>query len=183
MSQPMASGYHPPAVESAWYSWWVKSGFFEPEFGPDGNILPAGVFVVPAPPPNVTGSLHIGHALTIAIQDTLVRWYVDRVFVFVSIQLLSFIAPLMLLKFDHLSGTECWARLFFLTPDSIMLESRLSRSSKSVCSKQLVRHGMTLDERSSWRLFSLGRMSQSFVINQNQIIFKSKYSYLVFSLI
>ncbi|KAI9631190.1 hypothetical protein KEM48_013119 [Puccinia striiformis f. sp. tritici PST-130] len=59
MSVPMASGYHPPAVESAWYSWW---------------ILPAGVFVVPAPPPNVTGSLHIGHALTIAIQDTLVRW-------------------------------------------------------------------------------------------------------------
>lgn len=74
MSEPMASGYHPPAVESAWYSWWVKSGFFEPEFGPDGKILPAGVFVVPAPPPNVTGSLHIGHALTIAIQDTLVRW-------------------------------------------------------------------------------------------------------------
>ncbi|KAH9456774.1 hypothetical protein Pst134EB_012975 [Puccinia striiformis f. sp. tritici] len=74
MSVPMASGYHPPAVESAWYSWWVKSGFFEPEFGPDGKILPAGVFVVPAPPPNVTGSLHIGHALTIAIQDTLVRW-------------------------------------------------------------------------------------------------------------
>lgn len=74
MDQPMASGYHPPAVESAWYSWWIKSGFFKPKFGPDGKILPAGVFVVPAPPPNVTGSLHIGHALTIAIQDTLVRW-------------------------------------------------------------------------------------------------------------
>ncbi|CAH7666573.1 valyl-tRNA synthetase [Phakopsora pachyrhizi] len=74
MTQPMENGYHPPAVEFAWYSWWVKSGFFEPEFGPDGKIKPAGVFVVPAPPPNVTGSLHIGHALTIAIQDTLVRW-------------------------------------------------------------------------------------------------------------
>ncbi|MBW0473445.1 hypothetical protein O181_013160 [Austropuccinia psidii MF-1] len=74
MTQPMANTYHPPAVESAWYSWWVKSGFFQPEFGPDGKILPAGLFVVPAPPPNVTGSLHIGHALTIAIQDTLVRW-------------------------------------------------------------------------------------------------------------
>lgn len=74
MSTAMANGYNPPAVEAAWYSWWVKSGFFEPEYGPDGGIKPAGMFVVPAPPPNVTGSLHIGHALTIAIQDTLVRW-------------------------------------------------------------------------------------------------------------
>jgi valyl-tRNA synthetase len=40
----------------------------------DGKVKPEGVFVIPAPPPNVTGALHIGHALTIAIQDTLVRW-------------------------------------------------------------------------------------------------------------
>ncbi|WAQ84425.1 hypothetical protein PtA15_4A878 [Puccinia triticina] len=72
--KPMASGYHPPAVEAAWYAWWIKAGFFKPRLTPQGEPLPAGTFVIPAPPPNVTGSLHIGHALTIAIQDTLIRW-------------------------------------------------------------------------------------------------------------
>ena len=74
MSEPMASAYDPRAVESAWYHWWMKQGYFEPELTEDGQIKPEGLFVVPAPPPNVTGSLHIGHALTVAIQDTLVRW-------------------------------------------------------------------------------------------------------------
>ncbi|KAF7726587.1 valine--tRNA ligase [Apophysomyces ossiformis] len=74
MSDPIASAYDPQAVESAWYHWWVKEGFFEPEMTEDGKAKPEGLFIVPAPPPNVTGSLHIGHALTVAIQDTLVRW-------------------------------------------------------------------------------------------------------------
>ncbi|KAG0173418.1 AP-1 adaptor complex sigma subunit Aps1 [Apophysomyces sp. BC1034] len=74
MSDPIASAYDPRAVESAWYHWWLKERFFEPEMTKDGKAKPEGLFVVPAPPPNVTGSLHIGHALTVAIQDTLVRW-------------------------------------------------------------------------------------------------------------
>ena len=74
MAEPMAAAYDPIAVESAWYDWWDKQTYFEPKFGPDGKPKPAGLFVLPCPPPNVTGSLHIGHALTVAIQDTLVRW-------------------------------------------------------------------------------------------------------------
>ncbi|KAJ7261870.1 tRNA synthetases class I-domain-containing protein [Mycena rebaudengoi] len=74
LSQPMASGYNPIAVESAWYDWWQQQGFFSPQFAPDGKVKPEGAFIIPAPPPNVTGSLHIGHGLTTAIQDTLVRW-------------------------------------------------------------------------------------------------------------
>ncbi|CEJ02133.1 Putative Valyl-tRNA synthetase [Rhizopus microsporus] len=74
MSDPMANAYDPRAVESAWYDWWVKEGLFKPEFGPDGKPKPEGTFVIPAPPPNITGSLHIGHALTVAIQDALIRW-------------------------------------------------------------------------------------------------------------
>ncbi|KAI8062821.1 valyl-tRNA synthetase [Gilbertella persicaria] len=74
MSEPLASAYDPRAVESAWYDWWVKEGYFKPEFGPDGKPKVEGTFVIPAPPPNVTGSLHIGHALTVAIQDALIRW-------------------------------------------------------------------------------------------------------------
>ncbi|KAF9050760.1 valine-tRNA ligase [Hymenopellis radicata] len=73
LSQPMAAGYNPIAVESAWYDWWHAQGFFQPKLTPEGKPT-EDIFVVPAPPPNVTGSLHIGHALTTAIQDSLVRW-------------------------------------------------------------------------------------------------------------
>ncbi|KAK9477063.1 tRNA synthetases class I-domain-containing protein [Lipomyces japonicus] len=71
---PQFKAYNPAIVESAWYDWWVKEGFFEPELTEDGQIKPEGVFSIPAPPPNVTGVLHIGHALTVALQDALVRW-------------------------------------------------------------------------------------------------------------
>jgi valyl-tRNA synthetase len=74
MSHEMASGYNPIHVESAWYDWWTKEGFFKPRFNLDGSIRKEGMFMIPIPPPNVTGSLHIGHGLTIAIQDTLIRW-------------------------------------------------------------------------------------------------------------
>ncbi|KAI9731503.1 MAG: hypothetical protein M1834_004623 [Cirrosporium novae-zelandiae] len=66
--------YNPKVVESAWYSWWEKQGFFEPEFGSDGNVKKEGYFVIPEPPPNVTGQLHMGHALPNALQDLLIRW-------------------------------------------------------------------------------------------------------------
>ena len=69
----MSSGYDPIAIESAWYDWWDAQGFFAPRTQPDGSPNPEGTFVIPAPPPNVTGSLHIGHALTVAIQDSLIR--------------------------------------------------------------------------------------------------------------
>ncbi|CCJ30343.1 unnamed protein product [Pneumocystis jirovecii] len=71
---PALKNYNPPAVESAWYEWWQHEGFHLPEMGPDGNCKSEGSFVIPVPPPNITGILHIGHALTVAIQDSLVRW-------------------------------------------------------------------------------------------------------------
>ncbi|KAK8168585.1 valyl-tRNA synthetase-like protein [Phyllosticta citrichinensis] len=66
--------YIPSVVESAWYDWWEKEGYFEPEFGPDGKVKPAGYFVISEPPPNVTGALHVGHALATSLQDTMIRW-------------------------------------------------------------------------------------------------------------
>ncbi|KAF8189072.1 hypothetical protein BJ912DRAFT_1106282 [Pholiota molesta] len=78
MSEPMSAGYNPIAVEAAWYDWWHAQGFFKPEYiqpalqGQD--LKDRETFVIPSPPPNVTGSLHIGHALTVAIQDGMVRW-------------------------------------------------------------------------------------------------------------
>lgn len=78
MSKPMAQSYNPIAVESAWYDWWLAQGFFKPEYVNPArqktHVEDKEPFVIPFPPPNVTGSLHIGHALTVAIQDGLVRW-------------------------------------------------------------------------------------------------------------
>lgn len=71
---PQYKAYNPIAVESAWYSWWEKEGFFKPEFTADGEVKPEGKFVIVEPPPNVTGMLHIGHALANALQDVMIRW-------------------------------------------------------------------------------------------------------------
>jgi valyl-tRNA synthetase len=76
LSQPMAAGYDPIAVESAWYDWWKAQGFFSDQAATSRKAKSDDPFVIPLPPPNVTGSLHIGHALTIAIEDALVRWQV-----------------------------------------------------------------------------------------------------------
>ncbi|KAI5294322.1 valine--tRNA ligase [Ascosphaera acerosa] len=66
--------YDPKKIEAGRYDWWEQHGLFKPEFGPDGQVKEAGSFVIPIPPPNVTGSLHMGHALTNALQDTMIRW-------------------------------------------------------------------------------------------------------------
>jgi len=74
LEDPQLKAYNPVAVESAWYSWWEKSGFFEPKFKGDGSVKDEGSFVVVIPPPNVTGALHMGHALGNSLQDIMTRW-------------------------------------------------------------------------------------------------------------
>ncbi|KAM0940445.1 putative valine--tRNA ligase [Dioscorea sansibarensis] len=69
VSPQMAKQYNPSVVEKSWYAWWEKSGFFVADAS-----SPKPPFVIVLPPPNVTGALHIGHALTAAIQDTIIRW-------------------------------------------------------------------------------------------------------------
>src|SRR5215210_4767404 len=63
--------YDPAAVEQSTYQRWEQRGYFKPRPSPDGKPP----FVMTMPPPNVTGALHIGHALTAAIQDALIRWH------------------------------------------------------------------------------------------------------------
>jgi valyl-tRNA synthetase len=67
--------YIPKVVESAWYGWWEQEGYFKPAFDQDGNVKKEGYFVIPVPPPNVTGALHLGHALATSIQDALARYH------------------------------------------------------------------------------------------------------------
>jgi valyl-tRNA synthetase len=64
----MEASYDPQAVESRWYQRWEDAGVFKPEHNPDGEP-----FSIVIPPPNVTGVLHIGHALNMAIQDVVIR--------------------------------------------------------------------------------------------------------------
>ncbi|MCX7912946.1 MAG: valine--tRNA ligase, partial [Thermodesulfovibrionales bacterium] len=61
--------YKPEKVEKKWYSYWEKKGLFSPE---KDTTKPPYCIVIP--PPNVTGSLHMGHALNVTIQDILIRW-------------------------------------------------------------------------------------------------------------
>ena len=62
--------YEPAAVEARWYPVWVERGYFRPESGKEDG--PTYSLVIP--PPNVTGSLHIGHALNNSLQDILCRY-------------------------------------------------------------------------------------------------------------
>ncbi len=77
LSGELPDAYSPAYVEAAWYAWWEKSGFFKPEYGRKGvkDAPKEGKFVLMIPPPNVTGRLHLGHALTGAVEDALVRWH------------------------------------------------------------------------------------------------------------
>uniref|UniRef100_A0A0B7ANU5 Valine--tRNA ligase n=1 Tax=Arion vulgaris TaxID=1028688 RepID=A0A0B7ANU5_9EUPU len=72
----MPDAYNPGYVEAAWYDWWVQEGFFKPEYGGRdvASLKYEDKFVIVIPPPNVTGSLHLGHGLTSAVQDCIVRW-------------------------------------------------------------------------------------------------------------
>jgi valyl-tRNA synthetase len=65
----LASKYDPKQVEEKWYSTWTQKGYFHADEKSDKKP-----FVMVIPPPNVTGILHIGHALNNTIQDILIRW-------------------------------------------------------------------------------------------------------------
>jgi len=64
--------YDPARVEPRWYAFWEKHGVFAASDDP-ADTRP--VYCIPMPPPNVTGSLHMGHALFTTLQDVLVRWH------------------------------------------------------------------------------------------------------------
>jgi len=61
--------YNAEEAEEKWYDFWVEKGYFRPEINPEGSP-----YCIVIPPPNVTGSLHMGHALNATLQDILVRW-------------------------------------------------------------------------------------------------------------
>src|SRR5438045_2692862 len=61
--------YHHAEPEQRWYKFWEEHGYFHSE--PDSKRKP---FTIVIPPPNVTGALHLGHALNNSLQDILIRF-------------------------------------------------------------------------------------------------------------
>ena len=67
--EAISKGYEPKDVEEKWYSFWEQNNLFRPKAASDGEA-----FCIVIPPPNVTGSLHMGHALNNTLQDILCRY-------------------------------------------------------------------------------------------------------------
>ncbi len=66
----MPKAYEPGEVEQNWYKFWLEKGYFKPKIDPEKKP-----FVIIMPPPNVTGELHVGHALTATLEDIMTRWH------------------------------------------------------------------------------------------------------------
>src|SRR5436190_17604721 len=62
------------AAQERWYKFWEEHGYFHSEPDPDGKRYPKGPFTIVIPPPNVTGALHLGHALNNTLQDIVIRF-------------------------------------------------------------------------------------------------------------
>ena len=77
MKEEIPKAYDPKKAEDKIYKLWEKSGFFNPEKCLEAGIAKneGEVFSIVLPPPNVTGTLHMGHAAMLAIQDILIRFH------------------------------------------------------------------------------------------------------------
>jgi len=66
----LAKSFEPRAIEAKWYPFWEANGLFKPSLRDD---VPA--YCIQLPPPNVTGTLHMGHAFQQTLMDVLIRWH------------------------------------------------------------------------------------------------------------
>ena len=71
----LPKAYDFTATEKRLYEWWEKSGFFKPASDPKGPKFDPSqkTFVITIPPPNVTGELHLGHAMFVSMEDLMIR--------------------------------------------------------------------------------------------------------------
>uniref|UniRef100_A0A7S4W3F4 valine--tRNA ligase n=2 Tax=Ditylum brightwellii TaxID=49249 RepID=A0A7S4W3F4_9STRA len=74
-SQGIVGSYNPSAFESHIYKWWEDAGCFTPDAKQSKECNTKQPYVLPMPPPNVTGRLHMGHAIFVALQDVLARFH------------------------------------------------------------------------------------------------------------
>ena len=72
-NKEISKSYDPKSIEAFWADFWIDQKFAAPKVA-DGETKKSAPFVIVIPPPNVTGSLHMGHALNNTLQDILIRW-------------------------------------------------------------------------------------------------------------
>jgi valyl-tRNA synthetase len=75
VSMQLEKVYEPGRFEPRWAQWWVESGIYRAEWQPGDSKQERPVFSLVIPPPNVTGSLHMGHMLEHTEIDVTVRWH------------------------------------------------------------------------------------------------------------
>lgn len=65
------------SIERELYAWWEKNGWFKPTNDPNepGHDASRKPFVISIPPPNVTGELHLGHAMFVSVEDLMIRYH------------------------------------------------------------------------------------------------------------
>ena len=73
----MPKTYDPRGTEQRLYDWWEAQGYFKPEQQMESGLADPNraSFVITMPPPNITGALHLGHALTAGLQDLMIRYH------------------------------------------------------------------------------------------------------------
>ncbi|NBY16378.1 MAG: valine--tRNA ligase [Betaproteobacteria bacterium] len=69
----LAKSFEPAAIEACWYPIWESRGLFQPRPWTTGAATEAATYCIQLPPPNVTGTLHMGHAFQQTLMDTLIR--------------------------------------------------------------------------------------------------------------
>ena len=125
MPAELAKQYAPAELESKWYEFWEKEGLFQA--GPGDRSNAPGYSIV-IPPPNITGRLHMGHALNNSLQDVLTRVFSrsERLIV-------------LLYYYEHLTMKEIGATLD-------LSESRVSQMHTSIVKRLQVTLSQRLDD-------------------------------------
>ena len=73
MPDELPKQYDHLAAQERWYPFWEERGYFQSDPDPEGKRFAKGPYTIVIPPPNVTGALHLGHALNNTLQDILIR--------------------------------------------------------------------------------------------------------------
>ena len=138
LASEMPATYDPPTVENGWYEWWQAQGYMAPQLNSQNATDTPNCFSMLFPPPNVTGKLHVGHALTSAIQDSLLRFHRMRA---------AFISPTMSLEekqqkllYDyalHIPGQDHAG-----IATQVVVEKHLQRQQKALYGSSFSRHDL-----------------------------------------
>ncbi len=138
----LAPRYEPAAVERAIYDRWQASGAFRPSDEPRPG---AERFVITQPPPNVTGALHIGHALTFSVEDMMIRYHRMRGDDTLWVPGLDHASIAAQLVLDRILAGEGESRVSLGRERYLERMWRFINATRPVIREQLARMGCSLD--------------------------------------